>query len=136
MRRLLYIKINFDCILMDIQMPEMDGYEATSAIRSFEQAKAKAPIFIIAMTAHAMKGIKRSAWLRVWIVIFRNLFGQTLLNELLTTEVIQKKSSQASASAVEPSAAVKRISKLFSGFRSGNSAIECREDQRIFTTYR
>src|SRR5216683_2811805 len=45
----------FDLIAMDVQMPEMDGLDATSAIRSWEKA-AGTHIPIMAMTAHAMKG--------------------------------------------------------------------------------
>ena len=46
---------SFDCILMDVQMPEMDGMEATHHIRSMPDA-VKAKIPIIALTANALKG--------------------------------------------------------------------------------
>ncbi len=45
----------FDLILMDVQMPDMSGFEATAAIRQREEHTGK-HIPIIAMTAHAMKG--------------------------------------------------------------------------------
>ena len=47
---------HFDLVLMDMQMPEMSGYDATRAIRRLEEANGGQHIPIIAMTAHAMQG--------------------------------------------------------------------------------
>jgi CheY-like chemotaxis protein len=54
-------QISYGLILMDCHMPEMDGYEATRAIREREQSLEppcpwRAPIYIIAMTANSMQG--------------------------------------------------------------------------------
>ena len=46
---------SFDIVLMDVQMPVMDGFEATTAIRQREQLSG-AHVPIVAMTAHAFKG--------------------------------------------------------------------------------
>ncbi len=44
----------FDIVLMDVSMPEMDGYEATQAIRQYESTAQKQPTPIICLTAHVM----------------------------------------------------------------------------------
>ena len=48
-----------DLILMDIEMPIMDGYEATQKIRQWEQGQRRTPVPIIALTAHAFIRFKK-----------------------------------------------------------------------------
>lgn len=56
----------FDTILMDIQMPRMDGIQATTAIRAFEAATGAARIPVVAMTAHALMHDRRTCMNAEW----------------------------------------------------------------------
>jgi len=44
----------YDIVLMDVEMPVMDGYTATAKIRKFEKKQGRKPTPIVALTAHAM----------------------------------------------------------------------------------
>ena len=44
----------YDLVLMDLEMPIVDGYEATRRIRALEQTRGNAPVPILALTAHAL----------------------------------------------------------------------------------
>lgn len=47
-----------DLILMDVEMPEIDGLEATRRIRHIERAEQRSPVPILALTAHAVQGYR------------------------------------------------------------------------------
>ena len=54
----LYKSESFDLIFMDCQMPDMDGFETTEAIRAFEKLRNKAPVPIIALTANTSNNVR------------------------------------------------------------------------------
>lgn len=56
-----YMTGNYDLVLMDVQMPKMDGHSATRIIRRHEQEVGKQPIPIIALTAHAQQADKKAS---------------------------------------------------------------------------
>jgi len=58
----LYKANNYDIVLMDIQMPIMDGFTATREIRNWEQEEERKPGVIIALTANALKEDKEKCF--------------------------------------------------------------------------
>ena len=57
-----YKNNNYDVVLMDIQMPVMDGFSATKEIREFEHDENRNPGYIIALTANALKEDKEKCY--------------------------------------------------------------------------
>jgi len=64
--------IPYDLVLMDVQMPEMDGMQATRAIRLAGKETLNPNIPIVAMTAHAMQGDRKNALRPVWTTTSRS----------------------------------------------------------------
>ena len=77
----LFKERDYDLVLMDMQMPVMDGYHATAAIRDWERQKGRTPVPVVALTAcvkrseslkalqagcssHLAKPLKKAALLR------------------------------------------------------------------------
>ena len=57
----MFMQGSYDLVLMDIQMPVLDGYSATRAIREWERAQGRMPVPILALTANALQGeVQRS----------------------------------------------------------------------------
>jgi CheY-like chemotaxis protein len=78
-------RTRFDLILMDCQMPRMDGYQATELIRQNERIPCREPIRvpIVALTAHAMEGDRHQCLLAGMDDYLTKPFTQEQLRELL-----------------------------------------------------
>jgi len=83
----------FDLILMDLQMPEMDGFEATAAIRDREREGGNR-ISIVALTAHAMKGDREKCLAAGMDGYLTKPIRPQELDELLEFYVARQKSAE------------------------------------------
>ncbi|RMF40471.1 MAG: response regulator [Planctomycetota bacterium] len=93
---------DFDLVLMDIQMPTVDGYQAAAAIRKMEDERS-ANIPIIAMTAHAMRGDAEKC-----LAAGMNDYVAKPLNSRLLLKKVQQWGEKYATSAEAP---IKRIPK-------------------------
>jgi CheY-like chemotaxis protein/HPt (histidine-containing phosphotransfer) domain-containing protein len=90
----------FDVVLMDVQMPDMDGFEATARIRAWEEAAGRR-VPIVALTAHAMVGDRE----RCLAAGMDGYLSKPLDNRALVTEIER---CVAASRAAEPRAPWKR----------------------------
>ncbi|MBS0152295.1 MAG: response regulator [Nitrospira sp.] len=75
----------YDVILMDCQMPEMDGFEATTRIREWERHESRVPMPIIALTAHATSGDREQCLAKGMNDYISKPFSMEQLQTILTT---------------------------------------------------
>jgi two-component system sensor histidine kinase/response regulator len=94
---------SYDLVLMDVQMPEMDGFEATSRIRGGQVASGCTDIPIIAMTAHAMKGDRKrclDAGMNDYLT--KPIDAKTLLEKIETWAAVKHVDSEPAKEAQTP----------------------------------
>jgi CheY-like chemotaxis protein len=58
----------FDPVLMDCQIPGMDGFEAARRTRAEERAEGRVPLRIVALTANALGETASAAWTLAWTI--------------------------------------------------------------------
>jgi len=73
----------YDVVLMDVQMPGMDGYRATAALRAIERERGDAAVPVIALTANAMPGDERRSLLAGCTAHLSKPFSRSQLRRVL-----------------------------------------------------
>ncbi len=91
----------FDLILMDCQMPVMDGFVATAEIRKYEKSITKNRVPIIALTANAIEGDKNRCLQAGMDDYLSKPFNQQQLHQILLKWVVQKPMQTVSSNAEE-----------------------------------
>ncbi len=89
----LFEQHTYDIIFMDLEMPVMDGYKATSAIRSHEEQHNWPPTPIVALTAHALAGFKQRCLALGFTDYLTKPFRKPQLLALLTRNTDQEAES-------------------------------------------
>jgi CheY-like chemotaxis protein len=92
----------FDFVLMDVQMPEMDGLTATSLLRQREQGSSKHQV-VIALTAHALKGDEERCLAAGMDGYLSKPIRPQELDEILSRRLAARKISHDSPIVAEPS---------------------------------
>jgi signal transduction histidine kinase/CheY-like chemotaxis protein len=76
----------YDAVLMDVQMPGMDGYRATAALRAIERERGDAPIPVVALTANAMPDDERRSLQAGCTAHLSKPFSRSQLRRVLARE--------------------------------------------------
>jgi signal transduction histidine kinase/ActR/RegA family two-component response regulator len=82
---------HFDAVLMDVQMHEMNGFQATEAIRALEQEEGRVRLPIIGVTAYAMQGDREKCFASGMDDYIAKPFNPRLLDETLKKLIRQQK---------------------------------------------
>ncbi|MEO8259574.1 MAG: response regulator [Acidobacteriota bacterium] len=115
-------RVDYGIVLMDNQMPEMDGLAAAREVRTFELAQGKPPVPIIAVTANAMQGDREKCLAAGMNDYLSKPFKVAQLRQVLERWADQSPSADPAPEGVSPVTHENPIdSRVLDGFRDGGA---------------